>query len=80
MYKIHFCLILKLNGIIFNKAIEHLKIILRVVDNALSDKHVEGFDKYKSKPQKVQPHSTNLIFHDLESFNTNRCVPYSVGL
>ena len=51
MYKNHFCLIRKSNVFCFNKAIEELKLNLKVVDNVISDKHVKNFIKNEYKPQ-----------------------------
>ena len=40
----HFCLIGKSNGISFNQAIENeLELNFKVVDDVISDKHVESF-------------------------------------
>ena len=46
----HFCLIWKSNGISFIRAIEELKLIFKVVDNVISDKHVKSSVKSEYKP------------------------------
>ena len=77
MYKNHFCPIWKSQGIAYNKAIEELKLTFKVVNNVISDKHVESFIKYEPKPKKVQSQLTKMIVFDIESFNTDRAVPYA---
>ena len=78
MYKKHFCLLRKSNGISFNKAIEECKTNFKVVDNVISDKHVKRFIKFEYKLRKVLYQSTNMIVYDLETFNTNdKFVPYT---
>ena len=56
IYKNHFCLIWKSNGISFSQAIEELKNNFKVVDNVISDKHVKSFIKYDYKPKKSNLH------------------------
>ena len=54
--KIHenqFCLIWKSDGVSFDKAIQELKDNFKVVDNVISDKHVESFIKYEYNPKKL---------------------------
>ena len=78
--KIHnnkFCLIFKTDGICFDKAIKDLQVNFEVVDNVISDKNVERLIKYEYKPEKFEPHLTNMIVYDLETFNSIKCVPYS---
>ena len=73
----HFCLIWKSNGISFDQVIENeLKPYFKVVDNAISDKHVKGFIKYEYNPKKVKSPLTNIVVYDLETFNKIRAVPY----
>ena len=43
LYKNHFALIWKSNGISFNKAIEELKINFKIVDNCISKRHIKSF-------------------------------------
>ena len=77
MHKNHFCLSWKSNGISFNQAEENeLKPNFKVVDNVLSDKHVESSIKKEYKPKKVQSQLTNMIVFDSETFNTYKAVPY----
>ena len=73
----HFCLIWKANGISFDRAIKELKDNFRVVDNVISEKHVKSYIKYEYKPKKVQSQLTNMIVYDIETFSTNKCVPYA---
>ena len=66
----HFCLIWKTDGVSFDKAIKELKDNFKVVDNVISDKHVESYIKYENKPEKVQSQLTNMVVYDIETFNT----------
>ena len=73
----HFCLIWKSDNVSFNQVIEdELKPNFKVVDNVVSDKHVESFIKYEYNPKKVKSPLTNVVVYDLETFNKNRAVPY----
>ena len=78
MYKNRFCLIWKSHGVSFNKAIEELKLNVKVVDNVISDKHVGSFIKNQYEPEKFQPQLTNMIVYDRGTFNTDRANPYSI--
>ena len=74
----YFCLIRKPQNISFNQVIkDELKQNFKVVDNVISDKHVESFIKYENKHKRVQSQLTNMIVYDIETFNTSKCVPYS---
>ena len=74
----HFCLIRKSQDISCEKIIEdELKPNFKVDDNVISDKHVKSFIEYEYNPKKVQSELTNVIIHDIETFNTINCVPYS---
>ena len=74
----YFCSIRKSQNISFNQVIkDELKQNFEVVDNVISDKHVESFIKYENKHKRVQSQLTNMINYDIEPFNTNKCVPYS---
>ena len=77
IHKNHFCLILKTNGISFDRAIKELKDNFKVVDNVISDKHFKSYIKYEYKPKKVQSQLTNMIVYDIETLNTIKCVPYA---
>ena len=77
MHNNHFCLIWKSNGVSFDRAIKELKDNFRVVDIVFSDKHVKSYIKYEYKPKKVQSQITNMIFYDIETFSTIKCVPYA---
>ena len=72
----HFCLIWKSNDISFNQATKELKDNFKVIDNDISDKHVKSFFKYEYKPKKFQSQLTNMLVHDIETFNTDRAVSY----
>ena len=79
MYKNHFCLIWKSIGVCFKKAVEELRTNSKVVDNDISDKLVKNFIKYEykpNKPKKVQSQLTNMVVYDLQTFNTDRAIPY----
>ena len=53
----HFCLIWKLDSIGFNQVMENeLKPNFKVVDNVISDKHVESFIKYEYNPKNLNLH------------------------
>ena len=76
-HNIHFCLIWKSNAISFNRVVEdELKPNFKVVDNVISDKHVESFIKNDYKLKKVQSPLTNIVVFDLETFNKIRAVLY----
>ena len=47
----------------------------QIVDNIISDKHVESFINYEYKPKKVQSPLTNIVVYDLETFNKIAAVP-----
>ena len=66
----HFCLIWKSNDISLNQVIEdELMPNFKVVDNVISDKHVESFIKYDYKPKKssisINQHSS-VRFRDFQ--------------
>ena len=74
----HFCLIWKTDAVSFNKATEdELEPNFKVVDNVISDKHVKSFFIYEYKPKKVQSQLSNMVVYDIETFNTDRAVPYA---
>ena len=78
--KIHnnsFCLIWESDGVSFDKAIKELKDNFKLVDNVIFDKHVKSYIKYEYKPKKVQSQLTNMVVHDIETFNTIKCQPYA---
>ena len=49
----HFCLIWESNTIIFNQAIEELKLNFKVVDNVISDKHIKSPIKFEYDRKKI---------------------------
>ena len=53
-----------------------MKQIFKVIDNAISDKHVKTYIKYGYKPRKDQSPITNIVVYDLETFNNIRGFPY----
>ena len=75
MHKNHFCLIWKSNSLSLNKTKKELKNCFKVVDNVISNKHVENFKRHKYKPKKVQPQLTNLNVFNLGTFNNDKAVP-----
>ena len=77
MFKSYFCLVWKSIVKSFNKVIEELKTNFKVVDNVRSDKHVENFIENEDKPKKIQSHLTNTNAYDLETFSTDRAIPYA---
>ena len=76
IYSSHFCLIWKSIGTSFNRAIEELKLNIKVLNNVISDEHVQSFVKHEYIPKKVQSSLTNMIIYDLETYNKDRAVPY----
>ena len=85
MHYNNFCLISKSNGISLSQAIGELEPNFKVIDKVITDKHVKRFDKYEYKlfciriyqTKKVQSHLANINVYDLETFNTNKAVPYA---
>ena len=41
---------------------------------------MKSFIKYQYKLKKVQPQLTNMTVFDIETFNTDRAVPYAIGI
>ena len=78
IYDNHFCFFFwKSQNISFNQVIEdELKPNFKVVDDVVSDKHVESFIKYDYKHKKVQSLLTNIVVFDLETLNKVRAVPF----
>ena len=76
-HKNHFSLIWKSDSISFHEAIKELKDNFEVIDKVISDKHVKSFTKYEYEPKKIQSHITNKTVYDIETFNTDRVVPYA---
>ena len=74
----HFCLIWKSEDTSCDRAIKELKDNFKVIDIVISDKHVKSFIKYEYKPKKVQSQLTNMVVFDIETFNTERAVPYAI--
>ena len=54
-----------------------MKNNFKVVDGVRSDEHVKSFTKCEYKPKKVQSQLTNMVVYDLETFNTDKAVPYA---
>ena len=76
LYKNHFCLIWKSQGISFNQAITELKDKFKIVDIYITEENVRSYFEYIYKPKKTESHLTNFIVYDLETHNTNRTRPY----
>ena len=76
-YKKHFCLVWKANAFSFNKARNELKLNFKVHEKATCDKHVKSFIKIEYNSKKVQSQLTKVVVYDLETFNTDKVVPYS---
>ena len=76
LYKIHFCLIWKSQGVSFNQAITELKDNLKLVDNFITEENVNSHFNYEFIPKKIESHLTNFIVYDLETHNTDRARPY----
>ena len=73
----HFCLIWKSDGIGFDEAKKELKDNFKVVDNVISNKHDKSCIKYEYKTKKVQSQLTNKVVYDLETFKSDKAVPYA---
>ena len=71
IHKNNFCLIWKSNGSSYHKAIKEIKDNFKVFDNVISEKYVKSYIKNEYKPKKVQSELNNMIFDDLETFNTD---------
>ena len=71
----HFCW--NSDGISFDKAIKELEVNFKLVDNVINDKHVKTSVKYEYEPKKVQSELKTMIVYDIETFNTDRSVPYA---
>ena len=69
-------MIWKSSSIIFNQAIEEVKLNVIVVDNAISDKHVQILLKMQMILEKVQSPLTNIVVYDVETYKKDRAVPY----
>ena len=73
-----FSLIWRWQNISFNQVIkDELKSNFKGIDNVISDKHVEGFNKDEYKLRKIPSPLTNIIVYDLETFSKIGVVPYS---
>ena len=77
MYKNHFCLLQKSQNDSFTKRIKELITIFKVVDDAITDKHIKNSIILECKPKKEQSQLITMIIFDLDVSNTNRCVPHS---
>ena len=79
LYKNHFCLIWKSQGVSFNQAIQELKNNFKIVDNYITDENVNSHFKYEFIPKKIDSHLTNFIVYDLETHNTDRARSYNMA-
>ena len=75
LFKNHFCLIWKLQGVSFNQASQELKNIFKIVDTYVTE-IVNSHFKYEFIPKKIESHLTNFIVNDLKTHNTDRTRPY----
>ena len=76
LYKNHFCLLWKSQGVSFNQAVQELKINFKIVDNYITEEIANSHFAYIYKPKKIESHLTNFITYDLETQNTDRARPY----
>ena len=61
----HFCSIWKSDDISLPQAVKELKLSFKVIDNIISNKHVESFIKNEYRLKKVQSLWTNIVVSDL---------------
>ena len=64
-----------MDGISFFSSNKKLGQNLKVIDNVISDKHVQSFNKNEYIPNKSP--LTNIVIYDVETFTTIKCVLYS---
>ena len=69
LYNNHFCSIWKSNGNSFNQRKEELKLNFEVIDNVVSDKHVESSVKLEYDRYKIQSLLTNIMVNGLEIYS-----------
>ena len=79
LYNNHFCLIWRSQGRNFKHAIQELKDNFKIVDNYITEEHVNAHFKYEFTPKKIESHLTNFIVYDLETHNTDRARPYNIS-
>ena len=79
LYKNHFCLIWKSQGVSFNQAVQELKDNFKMVDNFITEENENSHFKYEFIPKKIETHLTNFIVFDLETYNTDRAKPYNIS-
>ena len=78
MYKIQLCSLFKSQEFSFNTARGELKLNFRVIGIFTSDNHVENFINYEYIPKKVQFQLINMTVYDINSFITDKAVPYTI--
>ena len=76
LYKNHFCLIWKSDGVSFDKTIKEMKDNFIIVDTYKTEENVFSHFKYEFIPKKIESHLTNSVVYDLETHNTDRASPY----
>ena len=76
LFKNHFCLIWKSEGVSFKQAIKELTDIFEIVDNFITEENVNSHFKYEVIPKKIESHLSSFIVYDLETHNTDRARPY----
>ena len=79
LYKNHFCLIWKSQGVNFKKAIEELNSYLKVVDKYIPEESVNSNFKCEFIPKKIESQLTTFVVHDLETHNTERARSYCIS-
>ena len=76
LYKNHFCLKWKSQGVSFNQGTQELKDNFKTVDNFITEENVNSHFEYVYKPKKIESHLTNFIVYNLETHKTERARPY----
>ena len=78
LYKNHFCLVWKPEGVSFNQAIKELKDNFKIVDIYITEENVNSHLKYEFIPEKIESHLTNFFVYDIETHNTDGARPYDM--
>ena len=76
LFKNHFCVIWKSEGVSFKQVIKELKDNFRMVDKYITEENVISHFKYEFTPKKIDSHLSKFIVYDLETHNTDRARPY----
>ena len=51
----------------------------KIVDKYITEENVNSHFKYEFIPKKIEPHLTNFIVYDLETYNTDRARTYCIS-